>query len=164
MVTIWAKANFPRRKKHQKHKHKNKQEKRHQKELKPARQRRVIVYSDDEDEARGEWLVPQDEQRADDLGKAGGTDDENADGGGDTLASVDSSISRGEDESKSNLDSFIVHDTDSEDEARPVRNKHQKRPPRLPSRGSDDEANSEGESDDSGSDEDSSEDDSGSEA
>ncbi|KAJ4371180.1 hypothetical protein N0V83_004396 [Neocucurbitaria cava] len=156
-------ASAKKKKKHRKHKHKDKQEKKHQKELKPARQRRVIVDSDDEDEAGGEWLVPQDEQRADDLGKAGGTDDENADGGGDTLASVDSSISGGEDESKSNLDSFIVHDTDSDDDARPIRNKHQKRPPRIPSRGSDDETNSESESGDSGSDEDSSEDDSASE-
>ena len=112
---------------------------------------------DDEDDAEGEWLVPQDEQRAEDLGRAGGTDDENAEGGGDTLASVDSSTSENEDESKSNLDSFIVHDTDSEDEAPPVRNKHPKKPPHVLSRESDDAGTSESESSESGSDEDSSE-------
>ncbi|CAO2655765.1 Nn.00g045680.m01.CDS01 [Neocucurbitaria sp. VM-36] len=150
-------ASSKKKKKHRKHKHKSERATKHQKELKPARQRRVIVDSDDEDDAEGEWLVPQDEQRAEDLGRAGGTDDENAEGGGDTLASVDSSNSESEDESKSNLDSFVVHDTDSEDEALPVRNKHPKKPPRVLSRESDEEGTSESESSESGSDEDSSE-------
>lgn len=123
------------KKKHRKHKHKNTKVKKlvlvessdEEAEAKPTasktqRQRRVIVDSEDEDEAEGEWLVPEDQQHTEDLGKAGGTDDENADGGGETLASVDSNASEGEDESRSNLDSFIVHDTDSEDEA-PVHKK-----------------------------------------
>lgn len=81
---------------------------------KPSRNRRVVMDSDDEEE-EGEWLVPEDEQGATDLGKAGGTDDENADGGGDTLNTVDSHSSAEEDQDT--VDSFIVHDTDSEDEA-----------------------------------------------
>ncbi|KAJ4361464.1 hypothetical protein N0V95_001881 [Ascochyta clinopodiicola] len=89
---------------------------------KPSRQRRVVVDSDDEEE-EGEWLVPEDQQHSEDLGKAGGTDDEDAEGGGDTLASIDSQASVSVDESASNLDSFIVHDTDSEDEAPVVRKK-----------------------------------------
>jgi SNF2 family DNA or RNA helicase len=89
---------------------------------KSSRQRRVVVDSDDEEE-EGEWLVPEDQQHSEDLGKAGGTDDEDAEGGGDTLASIDSQASVSVDDSKSNLDSFIVHDTDSEDEAPVVRKK-----------------------------------------
>ncbi|KZM28208.1 ATP binding [Ascochyta rabiei] len=89
---------------------------------KPSRQRRVVVDSDDEEE-EGEWLVPEDQQHSEDLGKAGGTDDEDAEGGGDTLASIDSQASVSVDESTSNLDSFIVHDTDSEEEAPVVRRK-----------------------------------------
>ncbi|KAH4231684.1 hypothetical protein HBI06_072350 [Parastagonospora nodorum] len=109
---------------------------------KSSRQRRVIVDSDDEDEAGGEWLVPEDQQQAENLGKAGGTDDENAEGGGDTLASVDSEASDSDDESKSKLDSFIVHDTDSEDEAPVARKKSTKKPQRVTSLESDDDDNS----------------------
>ena len=89
---------------------------------KSSRQRRVVVDSDDEEE-EGEWLVPEDQQHSEDLGVAGGTDDEDAEGGGDTLASVDSQATESVDDSKSNLDSFIVHDTDSEDEVPVVRKK-----------------------------------------
>ena len=89
---------------------------------KSSRQRRVIVDSDD-DEGEGEWLVPEGQQHSEDHGKTGGTDDEDAEGGGDTLASVDSQVSVSVDDSQSNLDSFIVHDTDSEDEAPIVRKK-----------------------------------------
>ncbi|QSS66295.1 ATP-dependent helicase RIS1 [Histoplasma capsulatum] len=49
---------------------------------------RLIVDSDDEDDG-GEWLVPA-HQRVENLGEAGGTDDENAEGGGDWLGSDDS--------------------------------------------------------------------------
>ena len=51
--------------------------------------RRVIVDSDDEEE-NGEWLVPGNRRRIPNLGKAGGTDDENAEGGGESLGSEDS--------------------------------------------------------------------------
>ena len=108
---------------------------------KPSRQRRVVVDSDDEEE--GEWLVPEDQQHSEDLGVAGGTDDENAEGGGDTLASIDSQASVSIDESQSNLDSFIVHDTDSEDEAPVVRKKlFKKEAPRTVNLVSDDEDDS----------------------
>ena len=43
------------------------------------------------------------------------------------------------DESKSDLDSFIVHDTDSEDEALVVRKQQVKKPSRAISHNSDDE-------------------------
>ncbi|KAF5853212.1 hypothetical protein GGP41_001771 [Bipolaris sorokiniana] len=118
---------------------------------KSARNRRLVVDSDDEEE-EGEWLVPEDQRHAEDLGKAGGTDDENAEGGGDTLASVDSDGSESVDESRSNLDSFIVHDTDSEDEAPVSRKKLAKRPQKPIAVDSEDEAGSETESE-SGSDE-----------
>ncbi len=47
-------------------------------------------YGVDEEEGEGDWVVPKGEQHATDLGKAGGTDDENVEGGGDTLNSEDS--------------------------------------------------------------------------
>lgn len=110
------------------------------KPAKPSRQRRLVVDSDDEEEEEeGEWLVPSDQQHVKDLGKAGGTDDEDAEGGGDTLASVDSESAESADESKSNLDSFIVHDTDSEDEAPAARTKHEKQPTKVITLDSNDE-------------------------
>ncbi|KAK7535245.1 SNF2 family N-terminal domain-containing protein [Phyllosticta citribraziliensis] len=58
---------------------------------KPARMMRkkpVIVDSDDEEE--GDWVIPEKERSSTDLGKAGGTDDENADGPGEWLESEES--------------------------------------------------------------------------
>ena len=53
------------------------------------RNKRVIIDSDDEEE--GDWLVPEEQRgRSSDMGKAGGTDDENAEGGGEWLNSDDS--------------------------------------------------------------------------
>ncbi|KAI1172096.1 SNF2 family N-terminal domain-containing protein [Nemania sp. FL0916] len=71
------------------------------------RNRRAIIDSDDEEE-EGEWIVSGDEQGSLRLGKAGGTDDEDAEGEGDTINSEDSE----EDESQegSRLESFIVDD------------------------------------------------------
>ena len=156
-------------KKHRKHKHKDGKYKKHrqpkpivgsddeEEEPKPAagkhsRNRRIVVDSDDEEE-EGEWLVPEDQQHAEDLGKAGGTDDENAEGGGDTLATVDSDASADEDESRSNLDSFVVHDTDSEDGAPVAHKKLMKKPQKVINLDSDDEeADSEEADSESGSD------------
>ncbi|KAH7175678.1 SNF2 family N-terminal domain-containing protein [Dactylonectria macrodidyma] len=74
------------------------------------RNRNIALDSEDE-EAEGSWLVPEDEQAPLRLGKAGGEEDENAEGGGDWLGSEDS---EDEDQSKtqdqSNLSSFIVDD------------------------------------------------------
>lgn len=55
-----------------------------------ARNRRVILDSDGEDEGEGDWVVPTSQQKVPDLGKAGGTDDEDAEGGGEWLESNDS--------------------------------------------------------------------------
>ena len=114
-----------------------------------SRQRPVITDSDD-DEEEGEWLVPEDQQKDySDLGKAGGTDDENAEGGGDTLDSIDSNSFAGEEDDGSKLDSFIVHDTDEdeEDEEGPVvpRGKGKKKVINLVS--SDEESGAESEAD-----------------
>ncbi|KAI0601029.1 SNF2 family N-terminal domain-containing protein [Biscogniauxia sp. FL1348] len=82
------------------------------------RNRRAIVDSDDE-EAEGSWIVSGDEQGPLRLGKAGGTDDENAEGDGETINSEDSENSEDEvSQITSRLDSFIVDDdsdTKSED-------------------------------------------------
>lgn len=57
-----------------------------------ARSRRVrpVVEDSDDEEEDGEWIVPKDQRSTTDLGKAGGTDDENAEGGGEWLNSEDS--------------------------------------------------------------------------
>lgn len=54
------------------------------------RNRRVVIDSDDEDEDEAEWIVPEDQRKMPDLGKAGGLDDEDAEGGGDWIGSDDS--------------------------------------------------------------------------
>jgi SNF2 family DNA or RNA helicase len=54
------------------------------------RNRRVVIDSDDEDEDEAEWIVPEDQRKMPNLGKAGGSDDENAEGGGDWIGSDDS--------------------------------------------------------------------------
>ncbi|KAF1956883.1 hypothetical protein CC80DRAFT_471150 [Byssothecium circinans] len=123
-------------KKHRKHNGKDRKDKKNRKSKKAgddgpeaskaSRNRRIVMDSDDEDEAEGEWLVPEEEQGAADLGKAGGTDDENADGGGDTLNSADSELSASEDGDTAG--SFIVHDMDSEEEGPVVRKKQSKKP------------------------------------
>ncbi|KAJ8117670.1 hypothetical protein ONZ43_g4158 [Nemania bipapillata] len=84
------------------------------------RNRRAIIDSDDEEE-EGEWIVSGDEQGSLRLGKAGGSDDENAEGDGETIHTEDSE----EDESQvdSRLDSFVVddgEDTKSEDLKRAI--------------------------------------------
>ncbi|KAH8882127.1 hypothetical protein GQ53DRAFT_462445 [Thozetella sp. PMI_491] len=74
------------------------------------RGRMILADSDDEDEeADGSWLVSEDQQGSLRLGKAGGEEDENAEGGGEDLDSEDSDRSE-EDEDGSQLDSFIVND------------------------------------------------------
>ncbi|KAL2197972.1 SNF2 family N-terminal domain-containing protein [Corynascus similis CBS 632.67] len=75
------------------------------------RGRKIITDSDDEEEEDGSWLVPEDERGSLHLGKAGGEEDENAEGGGEDIASEDSEHSS-EEEDGSQLDSFIVDDED----------------------------------------------------
>ena len=50
------------------------------------RNRKVVIDSDDDED--GEWIVPEDKRSAN-LGTAGGSDDENAEGGGEWLNSED---------------------------------------------------------------------------
>lgn len=58
--------------------------------------RQVIIDSSDEEEEDGSWIVPETQRVAPCLGIAGGTDDENAEGGGESLLSEDTNT---EDES-----------------------------------------------------------------
>ncbi|KAI1141783.1 SNF2 family N-terminal domain-containing protein [Hypoxylon sp. FL0543] len=71
------------------------------------RNRRAVLDSDDEEE-EADWIVSGDEQGPLRLGKAGGTDDENAEGEGDTINSEDSEEDETQDGSQ--LSSFIVND------------------------------------------------------
>ncbi|KAF4978603.1 hypothetical protein FZEAL_5052 [Fusarium zealandicum] len=73
------------------------------------RNRNAIVDSDDE-EGQGSWLVGEDEQASLHLGKAGGQEDEDAEGGGDSIGSEDSEDDESKIEDRSNLSSFVVDD------------------------------------------------------
>jgi SNF2 family DNA or RNA helicase len=71
------------------HKKTNKSKQHARSAPKASRNKRVITDSDDEEE--GDWLVPEEQRaRQSDMGKAGGSDDENAEGGGEWLNSEDS--------------------------------------------------------------------------
>jgi len=77
-------------KKKDKHEKKNKSRKDEVKKVIKQRARKIIHDSDDDDgEGEGEWLVNESQQEIH-LGKAGGTDDEDAEGGGRDLGSEDS--------------------------------------------------------------------------
>lgn len=150
-------ASVKKSKKLKKHKKKSKSKETVKEETqvpKSSRNRRIIVDSDDEEE-EGEWLVPEDEQDTPDLGQAGGTDDENAEGGGDTLNTVDSESS--ESENEDTVGSFVVHDTDSEGEAPIARKKKQPKNPKVITIASDDESGVDDDAEDSGSEADSEE-------
>ena len=49
-----------------------------------ARNRRIVLDDSDEEEA-GDWVVPEAQRQVSRLGQAGGSDDENAEGGGESL-------------------------------------------------------------------------------
>ena len=51
---------------------------------------RKVVLDDSDKEEDGEWVVPEDLRQHSSLGKAGGSDDENAEGGGESIGSSDS--------------------------------------------------------------------------
>ncbi|EMC99614.1 hypothetical protein BAUCODRAFT_29990 [Baudoinia panamericana UAMH 10762] len=78
----------------------------------PAVRRKRHQLPADSDDEEGEWIADGPE-RAINLGKAGGTDDEDAEGGGDTLGSIDSQRSM---------------DDEEDDEDSPPR-AHRRRPP-----------------------------------
>ncbi|KAL2759467.1 hypothetical protein ACRALDRAFT_2066758, partial [Sodiomyces alcalophilus JCM 7366] len=83
------------------------------------RNRNTVIDSDDEDDdEEGSWLVPEDQRGQLRLGKAGGEEDENAEGGGEWLGNEDSlHPSEGEDGDGSQLDSFVVPDEPVKDES-----------------------------------------------
>jgi SNF2 family DNA or RNA helicase len=83
------------------------------KSVRGMRNRRVLEDSDDEDE--GEWIGEGSERKID-LGKAGGTDDEDAEGGGDTLGSIDSATD--DDQSESGSDE--EQEDESDDDTLPI--------------------------------------------
>ena len=75
--------------------------------------RRVILDSDDEEE-EGDWVVPEDQRKMPNLGKAGGSDDENAEGGGEWLNSEDETGDEIESPSRRKSKPIVI--SDSEDE------------------------------------------------
>lgn len=74
--------------KHKKH-HSSAKVKKEESNSRLPRKRCVILHDSDEEENDGDWVVPEDERHASNLGKASGSDDENAEGGGESLASYD---------------------------------------------------------------------------
>lgn len=82
-----AKEDKPKKKKVHRH-HKKTVSESDSQAFRPRKNKRVILDSDDEEEA--EWIVPEEERSMPKLGKAGGSDDENAEGGGDWIGSSDS--------------------------------------------------------------------------
>ncbi|KAJ0167411.1 putative ATP-dependent helicase [Colletotrichum tanaceti] len=79
------------------------------------RNRNIVVDSDDE-EADGSWLVPENQRGQLRLGKAGGEEDENAEGGGDWIRPDDSQHDSEDEENGSRVDSFIVKDDETKHE------------------------------------------------
>ncbi|KAJ0109827.1 hypothetical protein J7T55_004377 [Diaporthe amygdali] len=142
-------------------KHASKAEKQRQ-----PRKRNVVIDSSDEEE-EGSWLVDEDQRGQLRLGKAGGTDDENAEGTGEDIGS-DDSLHHSESESGSRLDSFVVDDevatqatyVDGSDddslvsidkfESHPVKSKRQRKPVTRVESDSESGSQSDSDEDDSG--------------
>ncbi|KAL9094919.1 MAG: hypothetical protein Q9165_002869 [Trypethelium subeluteriae] len=61
------------------------------------RNKKVVLDSDDEEDTNGDWVVPRSQQHMPNLGKAGGSDDEDAEGGGEDLGSEDSETDEDDD-------------------------------------------------------------------
>lgn len=79
---------------------KSKKSSRHHEKSAPASMRKPrnrAVIQDSEDEDEGEWIVGEDHRGSTMLGKAGGTDDENAEGEGISIGSDDSNDSEATD-------------------------------------------------------------------
>ncbi|EGO54104.1 hypothetical protein NEUTE1DRAFT_87171 [Neurospora tetrasperma FGSC 2508] len=77
-----------------------------------GRGRKRVIDSDDEED-EGTWLVGESQRSALDLGVAGGTDDENAEGTGED---IDSNEEISEDSEDPEEDSFVVKDSDDDDD------------------------------------------------
>ena len=65
-----------------------------------VRRKRNVILDDSEDEDNGDWIVPEHERYMSNISKAGDSDDENAEGGGESLASYDTDT---DDDSQVNL-------------------------------------------------------------
>ncbi|KAE8453441.1 hypothetical protein EG329_010302 [Mollisiaceae sp. DMI_Dod_QoI] len=105
--------------KSRKEKKKRKQEKKMPSQVpRKPRNRAIIQDSDDEEDEEGAWVVPEHQRGALTLGKAGGTDDENAEGGGEWLNSEDDTLPDLENirvhKSKSTAKKVAPLDSDSE--------------------------------------------------
>ncbi|KAF4971103.1 hypothetical protein FSARC_1994 [Fusarium sarcochroum] len=80
------------------------------------RNRNAIIDSDEEEQeeeqedGEGSWLVPEGEQGSLHLGKAGGEEDENAEGGGDSIGSDDSEDEESKLQDQSTMSSFVEND------------------------------------------------------
>ena len=85
------KGNISRKKKHKSSRHSVRSEfKSEVPNPRLQKNRKIIVDSDDEEEEAGKWIIPESQRGPIRLGKAGGSDDENAEGGGEWLSSEDS--------------------------------------------------------------------------
>lgn len=110
------------KKKKKKKKHKSKKAPKHQEASasethisRSRKNRRVILDSDDEDE--GEWIVTEDQRKMPNLGKAGGSDDEDAEGGGEWVRSDDSETDEEGDNSPIGKETRPIIVDSSEDES-----------------------------------------------
>ena len=116
----------------QKGQRKNKKHKKHRsqakvkaEEPKPRLPRGRNVILDDSEEEEGDWVVPEDQRHAASLGKAGGSDDENAEAGSELLASYDTDteydsqlkVSRPKQPKMVSLDTSDKDDSDSPEES-----------------------------------------------
>lgn len=80
--------------------------------------KRNVILDDSEEEEAGDWIVPEHERHTSSLGRAGGSDDENAEGGGETLASYDTDTEEDSqvEVSKSKQPKVISLDTTDDDD------------------------------------------------
>ncbi|KAH8601144.1 SNF2 family N-terminal domain-containing protein [Bisporella sp. PMI_857] len=83
-----SKTHKSKKDKKNKHKHHH-QKKSGSQPIRKQRNRAIIQDSDDEDDNEGEWVVGEKHRGATRLGKAGGIEDENAEGGGEWLVDSD---------------------------------------------------------------------------
>ncbi|KAI9726693.1 MAG: hypothetical protein M1834_008958 [Cirrosporium novae-zelandiae] len=108
-------------KKSKKHKKHSKRESPGPENTKPSipkdrnRNKRIVLDSDDEEED-GEWIVPEGQRPAASLGKAGGEEDENIEGGGEWLGSENSETEDDDDEVDSETDDQSDSEADDLDE------------------------------------------------
>lgn len=76
-----------RRKKKERKKSKKSSARGHKQETAQRKPRRNIITDSDDEDDEGAWIVSQKQQHGTDLGKAGGSEDENAEGGGEWIGS-----------------------------------------------------------------------------